>query len=61
MVGVHRVVGSGDLGWCGSRGGAALGVRGLEVVWGWDLEAWGLGSWSLGLRGSRDSGGGDKV
>ena len=38
----------------------ALGVRGLEVVWGWDLEAWGLGSWSLGLRGSRDSGGEDK-
>ena len=28
MVGVHRVVGSGDLGWCGSRGGVAL-----EVVW----------------------------
>ena len=32
MVGVHRVVGSWDLGWCGSRGGVALGVWGLGVV-----------------------------
>ena len=61
MVGLHRVVGSGDLGWCGSRGGVALGVWGLGVVLGWDLGAWDLGSWSWGPRGSRDSGGGDKV